>query len=58
MSRATCSLVPGLSGHSAECEGDAKDKRIGYREHVARLEDIHPNRRKYYASHWLEGKMK
>ena len=46
------------STHSAECEGDAKDARIGYREHVARLEDIHPDRRKYYASHWLEGKMR
>ena len=44
--------------HSPECEGDAQDKRIGYREHVARLKDIHPNRRKYYASHWLEGNMK
>ena len=43
---------------SPECEGDAQDKRIGYREHVARLEDNHPHRRKYYASHWLEGKMR
>ena len=46
------------SSMSPECEGDAKDARIGYREHVARLEDIHPDRRKYYASHWLEGKMR
>jgi len=41
------------SNHSTECP-----KSPGTSEHVARLEDIHPNRRKYYASHWLEGKMK
>ena len=46
------------SSMSPDCEGDAKDARSGYREHVARLEDIHPDRRKYYASHWLEGKMR
>ena len=39
--------------HSAECP-----ESPGTSEHVARLVDIHPNRRKYYASHWLEGNMK
>ena len=41
------------SSMSGECP-----ERTGITEHVARLEDIHPNRRKYYASHWLEGNMK
>ncbi len=27
-------------------------------EHVARLKDIHPNRRKYYRAHWLPGDTK
>jgi len=39
--------------HSADCP-----ESPGTSEHVARLIDIHPHRRKYYASHWLEGKMK
>ena len=39
--------------HSSECP-----ESPGTSEHVARLIDIHPNRRKYYASHWLEGNMK
>ena len=39
--------------HSAECP-----ESPGTSEHVARLVDINPNRRKYYASHWLEGKMR
>jgi hypothetical protein len=39
--------------HSAECP-----ESPGTSEHVARLIDIHPDRRKYYASHWLQGKMK
>ena len=39
--------------HSSECP-----ESPGTSEHVARLIDIHPDRRKYYASHWLEGNMK
>ena len=39
--------------HSSECP-----ESPGTSEHVARLEDIHPHRRKYYASHWLEGNMR
>ena len=39
--------------HSSECP-----ESPGTSEHVARLIDIHPDRRKYYASHWLEGKMR
>ena len=27
----------------------------GTTQHVARLKDIHPNRRKYYRAHWLPG---
>ena len=41
------------SNHSAD-----SPESPGTSEHVARLIDIHPNRRKYYASHWLEGNMK
>ena len=39
--------------HSTECP-----ESPGTSEHVARLKDIHPDRRKYYASHWLEGNMR
>lgn len=42
---------------SIECEGDPTTFNRG-QVHVARLQDIHPNRRKFYASHWLEGNMK
>jgi len=41
------------SNHSAECP-----ESPGTTEHVARLKDIHPNRRKYYRAHWLPGDMK
>ena len=41
------------SNHSADCP-----ESPGPSEHVARLLDSHPNRRMFYASHWLEGNMK
>ena len=45
--------VDGLN-QSADCP----ERPAPSGEHVARLEDIHPHRRKYYASHWLEGNMR
>jgi len=40
--------------HSAECDKNHGPENI----HVARYLDIHPDRRKFYASHWLEGNMR
>ena len=42
------------SYHSAECDGDQSTFNKGM-THVARLQDIHPHRRKHYNAHWLEG---
>tara|TARA_Y100000296_G_scaffold71565_1_gene87152 strand:- start:111 stop:380 length:270 start_codon:yes stop_codon:yes gene_type:complete len=41
------------SNQSTECPHSP-----GTTEHVARLIDIHPDRRKYYRAHWLPGDMK